>query len=300
MASRIREARRPEYNQSVPLFRRMLVALANEESDAGLLRYAAMLQRLMPGIQPFCIHVAESRKPVAALQANVTHSLPWAPICVETGDTLDTLLDLAAETQSDLILLGHRAGRTRRSLARRLAMKAPCSVWIAPDGCLDSLRSILVPVDLSARSADSLELATELADTAGLEECIALHVHFNDSALTFDEFDQQTAEANEQSVDLFLARINLHGVFARPLLVESPHVAQTILRVASESGSDLIVMGTRGRSSSAAVLLGSETEHVMMHTTVPILAVKHFGSQLRLRQILTDQRLRRRNTERFT
>lgn len=50
-------------------------------------------------------------------------------------------------------------------------------------------------------------------------------------------------------------------------------------------------MGTRGRSRSSAVLLGSETEQVMMDTSVPVLAVKHRGAQLRLRQALADQRL---------
>lgn len=173
-------------------------------------------------------------------------------------------------------------------------MKAPCSVWMAPDGSRPLVSRILAPVDFSKRSADSLEIASVLAEAAGLDECLALHVYFNDAAATFDEFDEVMAGEEEQAFGLFVAPVNLHGIFARPLFVESSSVARTILRTAAEERADLIVMGTRGRSASAAVLLGSETEQVMMATSVPILAVKNFGARRRLLQVLRDDRLHRR------
>jgi hypothetical protein len=48
------------------------------------------------------------------------------------------------------------------------------------------------------------------------------------------------------------------------------------------------------------VLLGSETEQVIMETRRPVLAVKHFGSRLRLLQVLLEDRFRRRGDLRFT
>ena len=59
-------------------------------------------------------------------------------------------------------------------------------------------------------------------------------------------------------------------------------------------------MGTRGRSRSAAVLLGSETEQTLMTTGVPVLTVKHFGARLRLSQALREERLKGRAIERYT
>ena len=58
-------------------------------------------------------------------------------------------------------------------------------------------------------------------------------------------------------------------------------------------------MGTRGRSRSAALLLGSETEHVMRETTLPVIAVKHFGARLRFLEALLARRLRPRGGARF-
>jgi hypothetical protein len=59
-------------------------------------------------------------------------------------------------------------------------------------------------------------------------------------------------------------------------------------------------MGTRGRSRAASILLGSETEQTMIHTSVPVLAVKAHGANLRLLQVLLDERFRDRSHIRFT
>jgi nucleotide-binding universal stress UspA family protein len=215
------------------------------------------------------------------------------------GDVLDSLIEYAGSRGADVVLLGHSGHRGKRSLARRLAMKAGCSVWMVPDGSPASVGAILAPVDLSKPSADTLDLATALAECAGLEECCALHIYFNDALVTFEEFEDVLIENKEQAFDLFVAPINLHGVHARPLFIESANVAQTIVSVAKERHYDLIVMGTRGRSPSAAVLLGSETEQVIIETTVPVLAVKHRGARLRLRQALADERVRHRSEQRY-
>jgi nucleotide-binding universal stress UspA family protein len=283
------------YHTTVLPFRRMMVALAGRESDGGLLCYAAALARMLPGMETCAVHVAGAGSPPqTAIQQRVAAAIPGAELRVQEGDLLDTLLDSAAGGAFDLILLGHSANRRgRRSLARRLAMRAPCSIWLAPDGSPPLVSRILAPVDFSKRSADSLEIATVLAEAAGLDECLALHVYFNDAAATFDEFDEILVGEEEQAYSLFTAPMNLHSVFARPLFVESSSVARTILRVAGEQRADLIVMGTRGRSASAAVLLGSETEQVMMTASVPVLAVKNFGARRRLLNVLRDPRLHR-------
>ena len=48
-------------------------------------------------------------------------------------------------------------------------------------------------------------------------------------------------------------------------------------------------MGTRGRSRSAAILLGSVTEETIIETGLPLLAVKHFGARMGVLQALLDR-----------
>ena len=50
-------------------------------------------------------------------------------------------------------------------------------------------------------------------------------------------------------------------------------------------------MATRGRSRAASVLLGSTTSAVMANTAIPVLAVKHFGSRMTLREALLNHRI---------
>jgi len=61
-----------------------------------------------------------------------------------------------------------------------------------------------------------------------------------------------------------------------------------------------LLMGTRGRSPSAAVLLGSVTEHVLRLTRMPLLTVKHFGARLTFLRSLLDRRLRDQAGPRFS
>jgi hypothetical protein len=49
-------------------------------------------------------------------------------------------------------------------------------------------------------------------------------------------------------------------------------------------------MATRGRSRSAAILLGSVTEEMIIQARVPLLAVKHFGARMGVVQALLDRR----------
>ncbi len=162
------------------------------------------------------------------------------------------------------------------------------------------MRRVLVPIDFSRRSADAVTLATELAESMGLDEVFALHVYFNEASVSYDEYDELIADEHDLAFRIFVAPIDLHGVHLRPLFVEGSIVAHTVLRIADEQTFDLIVMGTRGRSRSAAVLLGSETEHAIRETRIPILAVKHFGSKLRFLQALLDRGLRGARGGRFT
>ena len=84
-----------------------------------------------------------------------------------------------------------------------------------------------------------------------------------------------------------------------PVFEEAANVAHAINRVAAQRGCDLVVMATRGRSRSAAILLGSVTEETIVETRVPLLVVKHYGAQLGLLQALLDKGFRSRPSEQF-
>ena len=222
---------------------------------------------------------------LAALPAAVQPHFTDVPATVRVaydvlaGPLVDRLLTHIAERQVDLLLVGDRHGPAgRKSLVRRLAMKAPCSVWLVPEGAAAEIRRLLVPIDFSEPAADSLRVATAMARLHGHTECLALHVYFNQAAITYEEYDQVLRGQEQAAYQQFIAPIDCQRVRVRPLFEEGHQVAHVVSRVAEQHGADLIVMATRGRSRSAAILLGSVTEEMLLATRVPLLAVKHFGA----------------------
>ena len=53
--------------------------------------------------------------------------------------------------------------------------------------------------------------------------------------------------------------------------VEDEHPYRAIISTATQKGCDLIVMASHGRSGFSAILIGSETQKVVTHTTIPVL-----------------------------
>jgi nucleotide-binding universal stress UspA family protein len=290
-------------------FRNLMVALPCTAVDSGLVRYAAMICRwgtvqsvrflhVLPG--PGDRRAADAVESAGALSAlNDTVRVQFGAVpgvqitCdVQDGPLTDRLLAEAAEHQVDLLLVGRHQDGSRRSLARRLAMKSPCSVWIVPETAPAAVRRILVPVDFSATAGDALRVAIAMSRLSGAE-CLALHVYFNRAVTTYEGYDQVLRGQEEQAWQQFIAAIDCQGVAVTPLFEESANPAHAILRVADREGADLIVMSTRGRSRSAAILLGSVTEETIIESRLPLLAVKHFGARMGVLEALLDRRFLR-------
>lgn len=290
-------------------YRDLMVGLARANADAGLIRYAAMAAELGTAKRIRFVHVLPNSAEAssehdhdrvrAELQANIQPHLRDLSESVAVsydvlhGPLVDQLLAYAAEQHVDLLLVGHGLEAARRkTLARRLAMNAPCSIWMVPVAAPATLRRILVPIDFSESAADALRVATSLARLGGHVECLALHVYFNEAVITYEGYAQVIRGQEEETFRQFIAPINCQGVNVTPLFEEGVNVAHVIERVAAQHEVDLIVMATRGRSRSAAILLGSVTEEMILATGVPLLAVKHFGARLGVLQALLDRRFR--------
>lgn len=289
-------------------FQKLAVCLSRTDTDAGLIEYAAMVARLGTAEEVRFVHVlaneperddertaGEIRAAVDPHFAGVRDSVRRS-FDVLRGPLLDTLLEYAAANKIDLMFLGHRSSHPgRRSLARRLAMKVPCSVWMAPEGSPTKIERILVPIDFSEPAADAMRVAISLGNLADAE-CIALHSYFNEAVITFEGYDQVLRGEEEAAYQKFLRTVDTQGVNVRFLLEEGANVAHVIGRTAEREGADLLVMATRGRSRSAAILLGSVTEEMLQETRMPLLVVKHFGARIEVLEALLNRLLRPRSS----
>jgi nucleotide-binding universal stress UspA family protein len=295
-------------------FERVIVALALAPVDRDLLRHARLVRQMGHGGTSFTfVHVlppadlvagrrvpaptlAEARTALRAFVAEEFGEIDASTLLVRSGDPVDLLLGVAAEAGADLVMVGHRRNaRGRRSFSRRLAIKAPCSVWMVPEGAPATISSVLTAVDLSLPSAQALSLGTLIASRAGLDRCTVLHV-VEPSELGYDETERVGVL---RTLERFVSPLELHDVSIVPVVEESGSVAGVVSALATSVGHDLVVVGTRGRSPSAAVLLGSESEHVLVESKVPVLVTKEPGERMGVLQALLDRNFQGRREPRF-
>ncbi len=282
---------------SVPLFRKAMIALHRTEQDAVLLAYAGMLARQQVIGEMHFVHVLpEATSPtdrsqeaalLAGLKSETSRHLSGLSASIprkheiRRGPLIDRLLEYAATEQVDLALVGHRQDHPlRRSLARRLTKLAPCSILLVPEGSAAAVKRILAPIDFSPSAAAALRVAAKLASLVGVSEVTALHVYFDESRTTYEGADESIRGDETAHFNAFVAPIDTCGVTVEPLFREGVHPAHTIRDVVQELSIDLTVMETRGRTPSAAILLGSVAQETLVESRGPVLIVKKSGTQV--------------------
>jgi len=57
-------------------------------------------------------------------------------------------------------------------------------------------------------------------------------------------------------------------------VIKSDLIAEALLETAKKENCDLIVMASHGYRGLKRLLLGSETQHVLTHATIPVLVLR--------------------------
>lgn len=141
---------------------------------------------------------------------------------------------------------------------------------------MSSFSVILVAVDKSAHSDKAVAAACDLAKATGG----VVHLfHALERQVTGGKgggaVELETEEDVESLLSAELATANAAGVKVVPHVRRSrqEETFHAIVEVADEISADVIVMGTRGLSTLAALVVGSTTFKVLHASTRPVLVV---------------------------
>ena len=141
---------------------------------------------------------------------------------------------------------------------------------------------ILVPTDGSPISDKAVQTAIAMAKLVGDAKLFTISVKepFPYSAISEMQpvppqafYDAQQRLAADR-VSAVVAAAKAQGMACEAHTVEASHPWEAILDHAKRCACDLIVMASHGRRGIAALLLGSETQRVLIHSTLPVLIVK--------------------------
>ena len=143
------------------------------------------------------------------------------------------------------------------------------------------IRRLLVPVDLSPRSAHALAYGFELAAAVGAEVDV-LHVVPGPGQLRsavdgylgrpMPHARGDTLALAREDLRQFVEGVAHHGIAPR-LLVDSGDTAAVIVRTTAENPEDLVVMATRGHRGAAELLYGSVAHKVITCARCPVLTL---------------------------
>lgn len=148
----------------------------------------------------------------------------------------------------------------------------------------DMFKHILIPVDGSQLSMDTVERAVTFAAEAGAritffyakpEYPVAF---YGEGALIDPTTPEKFAAMAEQQANDILGRCE---VAARAASVSCARLSATsdvpyeaIIQAAETTGCDLIFMASHGRRGFSGLLLGSETQKVLTHSKIPVLVYR--------------------------
>lgn len=135
---------------------------------------------------------------------------------------------------------------------------------------------ILVAVDGSTNSDRAVESAAEMARTHGstLSICHAFHIPEHYKTDLIDELED-ALEGDAEKILLHAASVAQEaGVTAGTKLLKKGHPTQAVVAYAEELGSDLIIVGVRGRTPDQGRAMGSVSAAVTERASCSVLLVR--------------------------
>lgn len=145
-------------------------------------------------------------------------------------------------------------------------------------------KRILVATDGSTLSKKAVASAIALAvqhdaDLVALTVVPHYPKSYFDGAMSYSPEDIGRIEKQwAEKAQAMLAKVSAHakesGVRIKTATASSDLVAESIISAAKKHRSELIVMASHGRKGIKRLLLGSETQHVLAHSTLPVLVLR--------------------------
>lgn len=142
---------------------------------------------------------------------------------------------------------------------------------------------LLLPTDGSPLSDVAIDHGVALAAQLGARVTILTAVEpfraFNLSqelmADVRESYDRSARQGAERLLQTAAAKAAAAEVEATTVIGQDEHPHASIIQTAGEAGCDLIVMASHGRRGVSALLMGSETQKVLTHSTIPVLVIRH-------------------------
>jgi nucleotide-binding universal stress UspA family protein len=278
----------------------VLIGSSLKEGSDALVRTGAAVARAA-GAKVYLVHVVPLEPMALALEAGWSESTVFqkevdlhaaqlrdqaqrlglhrdelAGLGVAIGPPHRVILDTARQIGADLIVVGAREagalGKLLGSTADRVVRKAVCPVLVVRGELPVPPRRVLLPVDLSELSADAFRCGLHFLGRIGAPaEIEALYALDRDlpHEVTFEQGKRHAAWELEQVV----AQYTEEAPAPVRTEVRQGEARAEILAEIERQETDLVILGTHGRSGFDRLLLGSIASGVLREAPCSVLTI---------------------------
>ncbi len=286
---------------SMPAFQTALTWANTYEATLDIVHVMGIMQEIELGSAVATLYLKEQQEQAKVtlkeLENKAKETLPTVRTHMLEGFPAHEIAAFAETSQADLVITGTHGWTgidhvMMGSVAERTIYKAPCPVLCVRDletqktASTDDLhvrmgtvapRHILLPIDFSDCSLDAYEYVVNLERSHHISVTL-LHVieplsYSLDFTLSHPSEDRQHREEVKTRLANLTNAFTKQGLTANYLIKSKP-TSEAILEALSESGADLIVMGTHGRQGLRRLMMGNVAAAVLRQSPVPVLTVK--------------------------
>jgi len=268
--------------------KRILVCLDLTEMDDQLIKAAASFANHLSGSNFYFLHIVKSlelppdlleKYPdlIAPVDENVKRIVQERlelnfknlsefeySIDVVEGSTTDVILRWSKIKEVDLIIMGRKLKENGSGvLPDKVVKLCHCSFLFVPYNSYHGLKRIMVPIDFSDSSKMALEQAIAISENSGAT-IICQHIYsvptgYHTSGKSYAEFAKIMQSNAVKNFMNFLLGMGLRKdqYVCIYTLSEGIDPSKIVLQTATKEKIDFIIMGSKGRTGMASILLGS-------------------------------------------
>ena len=291
--------------------KRIVISVNLTDLDEEVVRYASTVSQIMDADSVYFVHVADTldlpedlakqyRDVLAPVDETIKHEIQHlindyfphgegtqVAINVLQGKPTDELIRYGKQKDADLIILGKEISPTKIKL-EKVAEISASSVLFVPEAADIRIDRIAVALDFSDHAKMALHQAIKFAEEGEGVTIYGHHVYqipkgYSKTGKSYQEFSQIMEENAKKESKKFFASINLQEDVCkmRYQLSEDAKIDDELFGFAQQKDVDLMVIGSRGRTAAASILLGSVAERLLAYqTNIPLFIAKEKNSNM--------------------
>ena len=205
---------------------------------------------------------------------------------IKEGNPEKELLRWTKIKDIDLVIMGRKSEREHTGvLTTKLMRSVNCSFIMLPPIKEFKLETIYVATDFSEVSILAIQIANSLRQNTQ-KELVIHHLYqvpsgYHSSGKSREEFAEILRKNAESSMSRIGKKLNLNNYRFEPTLSDGSKTGLQVVNFAQGSDANLIVMGSKGKTATASIMLGSVVEKTAHYAdAIAMLVVRKKGDNI--------------------